>query len=67
MSETLSGRRVAVLAPWRRAGGTAPTAPGADAGAETELLSLELGEVQACNQEIFPAERFGVDRLVSQA
>lgn len=37
-----------------------------EAGAETELLSIGPGEIQAVNRDIYPAERFTVDRLVSE-
>lgn len=36
----------------------------AEAGATVELISLESGEIQAMNQDINPAHRFPVDRLV---
>lgn len=36
-----------------------------DAGAETELVSLESGEIQSMNHDIEPAGKFPVDREVS--
>jgi protease I len=38
-----------------------------DAGAQTELLSLEDGEIQAMNHDIEPGDMFSVDRLVTDA
>jgi protease I len=38
-----------------------------DAGARTELLSLDDGEIQAMNHDIEPADRFTVDRKVADA
>ena len=38
-----------------------------DAGARTELLSLDVGEIQAMNQDIEPGEKFHVDRAVGDA
>jgi protease I len=35
-----------------------------DAGAQTELLSLDDGEIQAMNNDLEPADRFTVDRKV---
>ncbi len=37
------------------------------AGATTELLSIKDGEIQAMNHDIEPADRFTVDRRVSEA
>ncbi len=37
------------------------------AGARTELLSIKPDEIQATNQDIHPADRFPVDRQVSEA
>ena len=38
-----------------------------DAGAETVLLSIQLGEIQAMNHDIEPADTFTVDKQVSEA
>jgi protease I len=38
-----------------------------DAGATTELLSLDSGEIQAMNNDLEPADTFGVDRKVADA
>ncbi len=69
MSEELSGRKVAILA----ADGVEqvelerPRDAVEKAGAATELLSLEGGEIQAMNHDIEPGDSFGVDREVSEA
>jgi putative intracellular protease/amidase len=38
-----------------------------DAGGETELLSLKLGEIQARNNDLDSAGTFTVDRMVADA
>jgi protease I len=38
-----------------------------DAGARTELLSIEDGEIQAMNSDLEPADTFGVGRKVADA
>jgi protease I len=38
-----------------------------DAGAQTELVSLEEGEIQAMNNDVEPADTFSVDRVVRDA
>jgi protease I len=38
-----------------------------DAGARTDLLSLQDGEIQAMNHDVEPGDRFTVDRRVSDA
>jgi protease I len=69
MSDELNGKKVAILA----ADGVEqvelerPRAAVEEAGADTELLSLESGEIQAMNGDIEPADRFEVDREVAQA
>jgi protease I len=69
MTGELQGRTVAILA----ADGVEqvelerPREAVEEAGAATELLSLEAGEIQAMNSDIEPAERFGVDREVADA
>jgi protease I len=64
---SLTGRRVAILA----ARGVEqrelvePRQAVTDAGAITELVSLEPGTIQATNHDIEPADKFDVDRVVS--
>lgn len=65
--QQLQGKRVAFLA----ADGVEkveleqPRAALEEAGAETELLSLKSGEIQARNHDLEPAGTFPVDRAVS--
>ena len=67
MADELRGKKVAILA----ADGVEaveverPRAAVEDAGAETELLSLEDGEIQAMNGDIEPAGKYRVDRRVA--
>ena len=69
MADVLAGRRVAFLA----ADGVEqveleePRRALREAGADTELISLKDGDIQAMNGDIEPADRFPVDRPVSQA
>ncbi len=69
MADELQGKRVAILA----ADGVEqvelerPREAVERAGAETELLSLERGEIQAMNSDIEPADTFEVDREVASA
>jgi protease I len=69
MGNELKGRRIAILA----ARGVEevelvePRRAVTEAGAETELLSIEPGEIQAVRQDIYPTVRFSVERLVSEA
>jgi protease I len=69
MADELRGRVVAILA----ADGVEqveleqPRQAVEQAGARTELLSIKSGEIQATNHDIHLADRFPVDRQVSQA
>jgi len=69
MADELQGKKVAILA----ADGVEqvelerPREAVEQAGAETELLSLERGEIQAMNSDINPADTFEVDREVASA
>ena len=69
MRNLLQGKRVAILA----ADGVEkveldrPRAALQQAGAETEVVSLKPGEIQARNHDLEPAGRFAVDRAVSDA
>lgn len=69
MANELQGRRVAILA----ADGVEqveldePRRAVEDAGATTELLSIQTGTIQAVNGDIYPADAIAVDRLVSDA
>jgi protease I len=69
MADELKGKTIAILA----ADGVEqvelekPRAAVEDAGAETELLSIETGEIQAMNGDIEPGDRFTVSKAVVDA
>jgi len=69
MTNELQGKRIAILA----ADGVEqvelekPRRAVTEAGADTELLSIEPGEIQAVNNDINPADTFPVERVVSEA
>ena len=69
MADELQGMKIAILA----ADGVEqveleqPRDAVQGAGAETELLSLETGEIQAMNQDINKGDTFTVDKAVSDA
>jgi DJ-1/PfpI family len=69
MANDLRGKKVAILAAdgVERVELEQPRAAVVAAGADTELLSLHDGEIQAMNQDIEPANRFRVDRKVADA
>jgi protease I len=67
MADELQGKTIAILA----ADGVEqvelerPRQAVEQAGARTELLSIDSGEIQATNHNINPADKFAVDRRVS--
>jgi protease I len=69
MSDELKGKKIAILA----ADGVEqvelerPRQAVEDAGAETELLSIEAGEIQAVEGDINPSDKFAVDKAVGDA
>jgi len=69
MADELSGKKIAILA----ADGVEqveleqPRKAVEDAGATTELLSLDTGEIQAVEGDINPTEKVKVDKAVSDA
>jgi protease I len=69
MANQLKGRKVAILA----SSGVEeielvkPRSAVEEAGAQTEVLSIESGEIQAMNHDVEKAGRIRVDRLVSDA
>jgi len=69
MADELQGKKVAILA----ADGVEqvelqqPRQAVEDAGAETELLSIDTGEIQAMNQDINKGDTFAVDKAVGDA
>jgi protease I len=69
MANELQGRRVAILATdgVEQVELEEPRRAVTDAGADTELLSLQPGEIQAVRQDINPTDRIAVDRTVADA
>jgi protease I len=69
MADDLNGKKIAILA----ADGVEqveleqPRDAVQEAGAETELLSIEEGEIQAMNHDIDKGDTFPVDKLVGDA
>jgi protease I len=69
MADELNGKTIAILA----ADGVEqvefekPKEAVEEAGATTELLSLETGEIQAMNQDINQGDKLTVDKAVSEA
>jgi protease I len=69
MAEDLNGKKIAILA----ADGVEqveyerPKAAVEEAGATTELLSLEEGEIQAVEGDINPTDKIAVDKVVGDA
>lgn len=69
MANELNGKKIAILA----ADGVEqvelekPREAVEQAGGTTELLSLDTGEIQAMNHDINPADKFKVDKAVSDA
>jgi len=67
MADELNGKKIAILA----ADGVEeieyqkPKQAVEDAGATTELVSLESGEIQAMNHDIEPASKISVDKVVA--
>ncbi|MBW0018462.1 MAG: type 1 glutamine amidotransferase [Mycobacterium sp.] len=69
MSNELAGKRIAFLAAdgVEKVEFEQPRAALQEAGAQTELLSLQLGEIQARDHDLEPAGTVTVDRAVSDA
>ena len=69
MADSLSGKRVAIIATdgVEQVELEQPRQAVEQAGATTELLSIGQGEIQAMKSDIEPADRFAVDKLVSDA
>jgi protease I len=69
MSDELKGKKIAIIA----ADGVEqveleqPRDAVENAGARTELLSLQTGEIQAMDNDIVPADRFKVDKAIADA
>jgi protease I len=69
MPENLNGKKSAILATdgVEQAELVEPRKAVESAGGKTELLSLESGEIQAMNSDINPADKFKVDKPISEA
>ncbi len=69
MADELKGKKVAIIATdgVEQVELVKPREAVEQAGAETELLSLETGEIQAMNSDINKADTFPVDKAVSDA
>jgi protease I len=69
MADELKGKKVAIIA----ADGVEqvelekPRQAVEEAGAETELLSIEAGEIQAMEHDLEPSDKFTVDKAVADA
>jgi protease I len=66
MSDTLKGKKIAIIATdgVEQVELVTPRDAVQDAGATTELLSVESGEIQAMNSDIEPADTFAVDKVI---
>jgi protease I len=69
MPDTLNGKKIAIIATdgVEQVELVKPRDAVQDAGATTELLSVQDGEIQAMNSDIEPADTFAVDKLVGDA
>lgn len=66
---SITGRKIAILATdgVEEAELTDPKRALEDAGAETTIVSLKPGELQAMQQDVTPAGRFRIDQTVAEA
>ena len=69
MADELKGKKIAILAAdgVERVELEKPREAVEEAGAETELLSIEAGEIQATDGDIYPSEKFTVDKVIGDA
>jgi protease I len=69
MADSLDGKKIAIIATngVEQVELTEPRKAVEAAGAQTELLSIESGEIQAMNHDLEPADTFTVDKLVADA
>jgi protease I len=67
MAQTLDGKKIAIIATdgVEQVELTEPRKAVEAAGATTELISLETGDIQAMNSDINPADTFTVDKAIS--
>jgi protease I len=69
MAENLNGKKIAIIATdgVEQVELEKPREAVEQAGAATELLSLESGEIQAMNGDVEPADKFKVDKPIGDA
>ena len=69
MSDALKGKKIAIIATngVEQVELEKPRQAVERAGAETELLSPEEGEIQAMNHDLEPADKFKVDKQIGKA
>jgi protease I len=69
MSDELKGQKIAILAAdgVERVELEQPREAVENAGATTELISLEAGEIQAMDHDLEPARKFAVDTVIADA
>jgi len=69
MADELTGKKIAIIATdgVEQVELTEPRKAVENAGGQTELLSLEDGQIQAMNSDINPAEKFDVDKVIGDA
>jgi protease I len=69
MADSLKGKKIAIIATdgVEQVELEKPREAVEEAGATTELLSLQTGEIQAMNSDIEPADKFKVDKSIGDA
>jgi protease I len=69
MAENLNSKKIAIIATdgVEQVELVKPREAVEKAGADTELLSLETGQIQAMNSDINPADKFDVDKAIADA
>ena len=69
MADSLNGKKIAIIATdgVEQVELEKPREAVEQAGATTELLSVETGEIQAMNSDIEPADKFKVDKSIADA
>jgi len=69
MSDELKGKKIAIIAAdgVERVELEQPRDAVQDAGASTELISLEAGEIQAMDHDLIPAKKIPVDKAIADA
>jgi len=69
MSDELQGKKIAIIAAdgVERVELEQPREAVENAGATTELISLEAGEIQAMDHDLEPARKFAVDTVIAEA